>query len=74
MSVRAKLCCVELTDFGCGRGRVVFEALYDESISEYQRFQKATPSGTVKLDIDNPHAIEQFRPGKNYYVDFTPAD
>lgn len=50
-----------------------FEAQYDTSIPEDQRFQMATPSGNCELMIDNPAARAQFELGKDYYVDFTPA-
>jgi hypothetical protein len=34
-----------------------------------------TPSGAIQLDINNPHAFQQFVDlnGKEFYVDFTPA-
>jgi hypothetical protein len=50
-----------------------FAARYDTSIPEDQRFQKATPWGTIEMQIDNPAALEQLKPGKSYYVDFTPV-
>jgi len=76
--VRAKLrvSMIETQQFGEGDNKSVFvclDAVYDESIPEDQRFQKATPYGTAKLKIDNPAALEQFKPGQSYYVDFTPV-
>lgn len=47
---------------------------YDESIPEDQRFQKATPTGRMEMQIDNPAALEQFVPGKTFYLDFTPVE
>lgn len=49
-----------------------FNCQYDQTIPEDQRFQKATPSGFIELQIDNPAALEQFELNKCYYVDFTP--
>ena len=78
MAVRAKLRLVAHTDRkwdknGPASRTLRFEAQYDESIPEDQRFQKATPSGFCELQIDNPKALEQFELGATYYVDFTPA-
>jgi len=49
-----------------------FTAVYDDGTPENQRFAKASPSGTLKIAVDNPAAT--FEPGKLYYLDFTPAD
>lgn len=79
MTVRAKLRLTQVTDYKWGKDAkphrtLRFEAQYDDSIPEDQRFQQATPSGHAELQIDNPAALAQFEHGKAYYVDFTPAD
>lgn len=51
-----------------------FTAQYDPTIPEDQRFQKATPSGSCELQIDNPVALALFELGVDYYVDFIPVD
>lgn len=71
--VRAKLVLSSVADHGEGK-RLRFDATYDPSTPEDQRFQKATPSGFAELVVDNPAAIEKFKEGQAYYVDFTPAD
>lgn len=77
MTVRAKmqLMCITETKWGAGEGSKVlrFQSQYDTSIPEDQRFQKATPSATADFQIDNPAALEQFTPGKAYYLDFSPV-
>ena len=76
MSVRAKLKLIEITHHHWGSPqsrRLKFQAEYDNTIPEDQRFQKATPSGTAELMIDNPAALAQFELGQAYYVDFTPV-
>jgi hypothetical protein len=78
MSTRAKLKLVQVIDSAWAKGGPVqktlkFSAVYDTSIPEDQRFQKATPSGSCELQIDNPEALKQFEIGADYYVDFTPA-
>lgn len=41
---------------------------------ENTKFWNASPSGEIKLGTVNPEAWKQFELGKEYYVDFTPAD
>jgi hypothetical protein len=39
-----------------------------------RQWSKATPSGELKMLITNPAAVDQFELGKDYFVDFTPAE
>lgn len=78
MTTRAKLRLSSITDRSWGKGATPqktlrFDTVYDQSIPEDQRFQKATPCGHCELQIDNPAALAQFELGADYYVDFTPA-
>ncbi len=41
---------------------------------ENEKFFKWTPGGQIQLGTINLDAAEQFRPGRQFYVDFTPAD
>ena len=41
---------------------------------ENDKFFELTPSGQIQLSTVNPDAIKQFEAGKEFYVDFTPAD
>lgn len=41
---------------------------------ENEQFFKWTPGGQIQLGTINPTAAEQFTPGRQFYVDFTPAD
>ena len=71
MAVRAKVRCDKIEG-----NAVEFTTVYepDEKKSpENASFTKATPWGSIRMGIDNPAALEQFQPGKEYYVDFTPA-
>ena len=72
MTVRAKLVLSAVTERTYGK-TLRFDAQYDNTIPEDQRFQKATPSGFCELSIDNPAALEQFKLGDAYYVDFSPV-
>jgi hypothetical protein len=62
------------TDHGYTTQReVTLRCVYDQDTPEDQRFQKATPSGEIKMQIDNPAALAQFTVGHAFYVDFTPV-
>ena len=69
MSVRAKFKCVSNTE----ANQVRLEAVTSGS-KENETWSKYTPSGTLTMHIDNAPAKEQFVPGKEYYIDFTPAE
>ncbi|MEU9888660.1 hypothetical protein [Sphaerisporangium sp. NPDC051011] len=49
-----------------------FQPQYDASIPEDQRYARYTPSGELRITVDNPAV--SFEPGRAYYLDFTPAD
>lgn len=49
-----------------------FQAVYDHTTAENERFTRATPWGELKMRVDNPAV--QFEVGKYYYLDFTPAE
>lgn len=49
-----------------------FTATYDDSIPEDRRFARYTPSGELKITVDNPSI--DFQPGKAYYLDFTAVE
>lgn len=52
---------------------LVFQTCYDPAIPEDKSFTKATPNGSITMQVDNPAALDQFTLGDYYYVDFTPA-
>jgi hypothetical protein len=54
--------------------KIVLEPQYDQKIAEDVSFQKATPTGRMEMQIDNPVAIERMPIGQVFYVDFTPVD
>ena len=71
MAVRAKVRCDKIDG-----NAVEFTTVYEPDETkdaENARFTQATPWGSIRMGIDNPAALEQFQPGKEYYVDFTPA-
>lgn len=76
MSVRAKFQVTSIKSFAWNPASVeiTLTPQYDESIPEDQRFQKATPSGSFTMQIDNPAAAEQLELGKFFYIDLTPVE
>lgn len=48
-----------------------FSPQYDASVPEDQRYARYTPSGSLKITVDNPAVI--FNTGQDYYLDFTPV-
>jgi hypothetical protein len=41
--------------------------------SENARFWKLTPAGEIRLSTVNASASEQFKAGREFYIDFTPV-
>ena len=73
MSVRAKFKVTTLSQNTFGH-TVELEPVYDsDPKSENGRFYKATPGGKITLSTVNPEAALQFKPGDEFYVDFTKA-
>lgn len=52
---------------------ITLEPVYDSKIAEDVSFSKATPSGRIEMQIDNPDAIAAMPVGTTFYVDFTPV-
>ncbi len=69
--VRAKFQVTEVAKNQYGSVKVTLSPQYDQSIEEDRRFAKATPSGTIQLQIDNPPASDFLALGKYFYVDFS---
>lgn len=74
-TVRAKFQVESITRYYWGEGAMVkLSARYDSTIPEDQRFQEATPSGSMEMRVENPAALEVLELGKFFYVDFTPIE
>lgn len=72
MSVRAKFRCVSVEPSGEGK-QVKLEPVTCGS-AENDSFFKYTPWGSLVFGTINENASSQFVPGKEYYVDLTPAE
>lgn len=71
MTIRAKMTLESLIPFSWGGSQAIFRCTYDQKVAEDISFQKATPTGEARFQIDNPLALQQMVIGANYYVDFT---
>lgn len=76
MSVRAKVKCVSVAG-----GWVHFDTVkvYEPDaaeVAEKAHFTTIAPSssGSIQLFVDSPTALSHFEQGKEYFVDFVPAE
>ena len=53
---------------------IILRPQYDTTIEEDKRYAKATPSGELSMQVDNPPAAAFFELGKTYYLDFSKAE
>lgn len=72
MSVRAKFKVEEITR--TTSGHAVRLVPVSSGSKENEEFFKWTPWGEIKIGTINADAASQFEPGKQFYVDFTPAE
>jgi hypothetical protein len=55
--------------------RITFDAVYsDDPNSENKQWSTWTPFFTSTMDINNPSAWGKLEKGKEYYIDFIPAE
>lgn len=72
--MRAKMQCFSVNDFGTTE-QVSLGAVYSSDPAHPNHaWSKASPSATLSITISNPAARGQFKPGKEYFIDFTEAD
>jgi hypothetical protein len=78
MSVRVKFRCLSIslpTEESPYNGAVHLLPVYSaDPNSENGKFFNSTPGGKIEMNLVSEAAARQFEPGKEYYVDFTPAD
>lgn len=73
-TVRAKFRCTSesrTNQFNLDQREYEFTAVYDDGIPENTRYAKYTPTGSLKITVDNPSV--RYELGKSYYLDFTEA-
>ncbi|MDN8617853.1 hypothetical protein [Variovorax ginsengisoli] len=78
MSVRAKFKVVSITTSARWNGPGTMGTVKLQPVTsgseENKKFYEATPSGEITLGTINQDALAQFEIGKEFYVDFTPAE
>ena len=72
--MRAKFRCQSIENFDGGSEQAKLQAVTSGYSEENSQFNTATPSGDLSIYIDNPKAKGFFKPGKEYYLDFTEAE
>ncbi len=71
--MRAKFYC-DSVKTGHGHEEASLRAISDGDTEENSRFAQATPTGELKITIDNLAALGFLIPGRSYYLDFTLAN
>lgn len=49
----------------------VYPSKNDTNMEENKRFSEATPSGQITMFISNPAVYDTFKPGDEFYVEFS---
>lgn len=70
--MRAKFSCVQVNQ-NAHSEEAFLNAVYADGQPENNEFNEATPSGQLKMTIDSSKAKGYFKPGKDYYLDFSEA-
>jgi hypothetical protein len=71
--VRAKFVVDMISKTRYGSHEIVMSPV-TATTEENKSFWQYTPSGSIKFNCVNTNAVEQFEVGKEYYIDFTPAE
>jgi hypothetical protein len=72
--MRAKFRVNSFTQYtGIGR-KFELSAVTDDGTPENQRYNTATPSGSLSIQIDNPAVVDFLKVGESYYLDFSEAN
>lgn len=73
--VRAKFLCTGIENHPEYKNKNVSLSPVLTGSEENKSFSKYTPAGSINLVIsDETEAVNSFEEGKEYYVDFTPAE
>lgn len=74
MTVRCKFKCVSKTPYSDTAAAAVKFLAVTSGSPENEKFFKWTPNGSLDIGTINEEAAAEFEPGKEYYLDITPAD
>lgn len=73
MTIKAKFKCTSVTKIEGGSEVVSMSPVTSGSGSDNKSWSKYTPSGSLSMSITAEGAVGIFEPGKEYFLDFTPA-
>ena len=73
MNIRAKFKVESVTLHEYGEAVKMNAVCYD-STEENASFSKFTPSGSFEMSVTNEAIFGKFKPGEEYYLDFTKAE
>lgn len=78
MKVRGKFKVSSVTNHATSGPKYVYaevklDAVYTDK-PEDNTFSQSTPNSSMAMSITVPEVVEQFKPGKFFYVDFTAAE
>ena len=71
--MRAKYKVDSVTLWESGSETLKFSAVTNGT-AEDNLFHKFTPYGTMEISVSNPDLFGKFKPGQEYYLDFTLAE
>lgn len=72
-TTRAKFSVQSVTDYSTAKQVLLHPVYSDDPNHENKAFWDATPAGLINMTIKSG-AADNFRPGMEFYVDFTQAD
>ena len=73
-TVRAKFKVDKLSDYAYGGKEVEMSPVFsNDPEHENKAFWDATPNGNLKMIVNN-NSLDDFKPGDEYYLDFTKAE
>jgi hypothetical protein len=72
--MRAKFRVNSFQQFTATSRKYELSAVTDDGTPENERYNTATPFGSLSIQIDNPAVADFLEIGKSYYLDFSAAD
>lgn len=73
MTLRCKFRVTSVTEYDKGSKSIKLGVVYGDT-PENRAFFQATPGGTIDVSVVSPEAAAILAIGKEFYVDFTPAE
>ena len=73
MNIRAKFQVESVTIHTHGEAVKMNAVCYDGT-AENASFSQYTPTGSFEMSVTNENLFGVFKPGQEYYLDFTPAE